>query len=104
MRRLEYLLLCLEEELLETAHRVSKAIRFGLDEVQPGQDKTNGERIIEELEEVIEVYSMIKFQENAEYIPFPSNILILGNRQDKRDRLEKYMKFSQELGILQEDK
>lgn len=37
------------EEPAEVIQRVCKALRFGLDEVQPGQHLTNEERILQEL-------------------------------------------------------
>jgi hypothetical protein len=43
-----YFLSCLGEEGVEVAHRVSKALRFGLDEAQPGQNLNNRQRIVEE--------------------------------------------------------
>lgn len=46
-------LLILAEESLEVAHRVIKALRFGLQEVQPGQSMNNMERISEELGQVV---------------------------------------------------
>lgn len=45
MKRHEHLLSILAEECCEVGQRVSKALRFGLDEVQPGQDLSNAERI-----------------------------------------------------------
>lgn len=49
MTREEHLLICLAEECAEVAQRVSKALRFGLDEVQEGQALNNRQRISEEL-------------------------------------------------------
>lgn len=47
MTREQYLLTKLAEECSETAHRASKAIVFGLDDVQKGQHKNNAERLLE---------------------------------------------------------
>lgn len=52
------LLVILAEECGEVAVRVSKALRFGLDEVQPGQDATNAERIGQELQDVAALVSV----------------------------------------------
>lgn len=48
----ENLLINAQEECNEVAQRISKAIRFGLEERQPGQDKTNRERIVEEFSQL----------------------------------------------------
>lgn len=37
------------EECAEVQHRACKALRFGLSEVQPGQDLTNAERLSDEI-------------------------------------------------------
>jgi hypothetical protein len=52
MTREEHLLTCLAEECCEVAQRVSKALRFGLSEVQAGQPLTNCERIVDELHDL----------------------------------------------------
>lgn len=52
------LLIILAEECNEAAKRVSKALRFGLNEVQPGQDATNAERIGQELQDVAALVSV----------------------------------------------
>lgn len=52
------LLIILAEECNEAAARVSKALRFGLNEVQPGQDATNAERIGQELQDVAALVSL----------------------------------------------
>lgn len=59
LTRNQYLLLKLEEELIEAAHRVSKAIRFGLDEVQDGQIQTNAQRIEDELTDALTMVEML---------------------------------------------
>lgn len=48
----EYLLTTLSEECTEVAQRVSKSLRFGLDEVQPGQSMSNADRICLELDDL----------------------------------------------------
>jgi len=48
----EHLLICLAEECSEVVQRITKALRFGLDEVQPGQEFTNSQRIGQELIDV----------------------------------------------------
>lgn len=52
MNNTEYLLVCLMEECSEVAHRASKALRFGLREVQQGQGETNEQRLTSELNDL----------------------------------------------------
>lgn len=71
MTRTDHLLTTFSEELGEVtlailatkcgeaAQRTSKALRFGLSEVQPGQFFTNAERIAHEMADVLGVYSML---------------------------------------------
>ena len=59
MTRHEHLLTILAEECAEVAQRVSKALRFGVLEVQPGQEKTNAERIVEELIDLKAVWRLL---------------------------------------------
>jgi NTP pyrophosphatase (non-canonical NTP hydrolase) len=47
------LLTILAEECCEVGQRVSKALRFGLMEIQPGQPLSNAERIAEELGDLL---------------------------------------------------
>lgn len=48
MDRTEHILINLMEECGEVAQRASKAARFSLGEIQPGQPYTNAERIMHE--------------------------------------------------------
>jgi len=49
------LITILAEECCEVAQRCTKALRFGVDEVQPGQPRTNGDRIGLEVGDFMEV-------------------------------------------------
>ena len=49
----------LAEECNEVGIRCSKAGRFGIDEIQPGQDLDNRQRIIYELNDVFAVIEML---------------------------------------------
>jgi NTP pyrophosphatase (non-canonical NTP hydrolase) len=60
MTETELLLCCLSEECAEVAQRVSKALRFGLEEVQPGQPKDNATRILDELNDLLAVAYMLE--------------------------------------------
>ena len=57
MVRREHLLTCLAEECTEVGQRVTKALRFGLAEVQAGQTLTNRQRIAEEYRDLVAVAS-----------------------------------------------
>lgn len=54
------LLTILAEECCEVGQRVSKALRFGIDEIQPGQDLTNAERIMQEVGDLLAVLGMLE--------------------------------------------
>lgn len=60
MTEQEILLCCLAEECAEVAQRVSKALRFGLEEVQPGQPHNNAERIRDEVNDLVAVAMMLE--------------------------------------------
>lgn len=62
MTRQEHLLTIAAEECAEIAQRISKALRFGLFEVQPGQDKDNAERIRLEFVDLCATLEMIELE------------------------------------------
>ena len=49
MHEEQYLLTCLAEECGEVAQRCTKALRFGINEIQPGHEATNYARLWGEL-------------------------------------------------------
>ena len=54
--KVDLLLDCLAEECAEVIQRVCKAQRFGLREVQPGQEMTNADRILYEFDQTYRVH------------------------------------------------
>lgn len=96
MNRTEHLLTILGEECNETAQRASKAIRFSLMEVQPGQPLNNAERIVEEFSQLTAVMEMLY---NEGLIP---NIINQNEKKNKKDAVEKWLLHSKENGTLTE--
>lgn len=70
----------------ELTQRISKAVRFGLDEVQEGQDLSNAERIVYEFNDLLATLGVL---EDEGYL---DNIIDLS-------AIEKYLCYSKELGI-----
>lgn len=96
MDREQHLLLKLMEEAAEVAHIASKTIQFGFDEVRPGQNQTNGERLCDEIQDFDTIVDML----NAE--------CKLGFKKDyikaikKQGKVAKYSMLSEELGRLEQ--
>ncbi len=88
MTREQYILNCLAEECAEVAQRASKAIRFGMDEIQPGQEHDNKTRLEAELGDLMGVCDMLGI------------VPRLGEREAKAARVERYMELSRSLGRL----
>ncbi len=88
------LLLKLMEECSEVSQRCSKAIRFGLEEIQPEQLLNNRVRLYQEISDLITVLKMLSDE----------NILddYVSEAQLKfgKERVEKYFNYSKELGVL----
>jgi len=93
----QMLLTQLMEECNEVSQRCSKAIRFGLNEIQVGQEETNLKRIISELQDLVAVSNMI-FTGNGEetlYTSLDEDLFHL-----KEEKVKKYLSYSHSLGIL----
>lgn len=95
MNRTEHLLSCLSEECAEVSQRVSKALRFGLAEVQPGQDLTNAQRILVELIDLMAVVEMLADE----------NVIVVGTstapaKAAKKAKVEKFMIYAAQCGAL----
>ena len=64
MNREQYLLTKLAEECNETAQRASKAIVFGMNDIQEGQYKSNNTRLVEEFSHIV-AYMELLIDENS---------------------------------------
>lgn len=95
MTRKEQLLTILGEECSEVQQRCSKAIRFGLDEVQIGQTLSNKERILYELNDLFAVLEMVYKQPLVDLINEKQIQL-------KKEKVETYLLYSANLGTLTE--
>jgi NTP pyrophosphatase (non-canonical NTP hydrolase) len=92
VNRAEHLLTCLAEECAEVAQRVSKALRFGLSEVQPGQASDNADRIADEVGDLISVIGILV---DEGIIPDP-----IPDQREKLAKIERFMAISREQGTL----
>lgn len=96
MTRTEHLLTIAAEECSEIAQRISKAIRFGLKEVQPGQERTNAERIMVEFADLCVVMEHLVNdgdldEDTVDYEKF---------YQEKSERLEKFIEHARKCGTV----
>ena len=99
MTEKEMLLIILAEECAETAHRISKALRFTLEEVEPNQKETsltNGERILYEYNDILAIMEIL--QERGVFPKKTYPLLI----EDKKSKVEKYLEYSRTLGTIQD--
>lgn len=95
MTKTEHLLVCLAEECNEVAKRATKALRFGLSEVQSGQSLTNAQRINEEFNDLLAILEML---EEADL-----SLDSIGKRQAveaKKQKVARFLNYSAECGTL----
>jgi hypothetical protein len=93
----EHLLCILAEECSEVAHRASKALRFGLREVQKGQELTNAERIIYEFSDLYAVM-MYLHEQGLLPTPFINHEMV----SQKLKKLDEFLEYSKQMGTLTE--
>lgn len=91
MTRTEHLLQIFSEENIEVAHRISKALRFTTEEIQPGQNLTNGDRILEEFYDAVAVLEMLQKEGK---LPVWSDERVRLHKEAKVLRVEKFLILS----------
>ncbi len=94
MTTTELLLITLMEECDETSQRVSKALRFGLNEVQPEQLLNNSERIVYEFNDIMAVMEILLDHNIIDKIIDREAIEL------KKEKIYKYFNYSIDLGIV----
>lgn len=96
MNRLEHLLWVVAEECNEVGQRASKMARFGVYNTQEGHDKNNMERFLQEYADLLASVEMVS-EELGYNI---STADIIKAVAEKRAKVEKFLKYSEECGTL----
>lgn len=94
MMREEHLLVILNEECAEVIKEVSKALRFGLDDKEPNQDKTNREKIVIELNDIFTIVQMLI----VDNIIKEENLFTYTATSKKKQKVENFLKYSKSIG------
>jgi hypothetical protein len=98
MTREEHLLKIAEEECSEIAQRISKAMRFGVREVQPGQHADNNDRIYKEyadLEAMFEIMEDEGILDKIRALPMYETW-----KKQKKEKVEQFLKYSEKCNTL----
>jgi len=98
MTKNEYLLSCLSEEASEVIKDVSKSLRFGMDSSYPGSSVQNRDRIREELIDLIAVAEMLVEHGIIDDFQDPESLY---EKEEKKEKVLKYLKISKSLGAVQ---
>lgn len=96
MKLNEMLLTLLQEECNEVAQRATKAVRFGINEIQAGQNDTNGERIIYEFNDLVAVMELLKG--HGLITDFYDRQAV----QAKKQKIAQWLNYSRECGTLED--
>jgi hypothetical protein len=110
----EYLLTMLAEQCADVGRQCSRATLFGLAEIQPGQPKTNAERLTAELVDLLTVVEMLHCEliektyggdarALAALVPEPRELLRRMDAEfdDRGHRADRLMAESRRLGTLE---
>jgi NTP pyrophosphatase (non-canonical NTP hydrolase) len=90
MNKTEHLLVILGEEAAEVAHRVSKALRFGLGDIDPQRHETARRVLERELGDLMAVAEILDLKIHDE------------DKAAKREKLKKYMAYAKAVGTLED--
>jgi len=99
MDRIEHILSCVAEEGTEVSQRACKALRFGLREVQPGQELPldNWQRMVAEFHDLYGALIMLAEDSGRDRSELAPTATIVAA---KRARIEKYMELAIQSGSL----
>ncbi len=96
LNRTEYLLVKLAEECAEVAQRATKALTFGIHEIQKDQPHTNSERIMQEMADMAAVVGMLQDEGTLPTDVFKFREMV----EAKKLKLAWYMEYSRSKGCL----
>lgn len=104
MNEVEHLLCVTQEECNEIieaacrlAQRASKALRFGLEEVQPGQEATNAQRVVIEFYDLTATIEVLIEQGKLPRMNLHELLAV------KRRKIEQFLAYSRQRGTLTEE-
>lgn len=103
MTRKEHLLTIAAEECNEVAQRISKALRFSLEEVQPGQDLTNAWRILQEFTDLYTVMLMLHEEGHLPSCSSGHPLVNMNWAYAKKQKIEKFLEHSEANGTLEKE-
>lgn len=89
----QYILCKIAEEGSEVAKRALKAQQFGLDEVQPGQELTNYERLCAEFRDLVSSVAVLVQETEDMTVSDEDN-------SQRLQRMQRYLLLSQSLGMV----
>lgn len=95
MNTQEHLFTIVMEECCEVAQRVSKAKRFGIEEIQPEQTLTNAQRVMQEFADLVGAIEML--QERG-LLPLVDPHAV----EAKKMKVAKFLEYSRQQGTLTE--
>ncbi len=100
MTLIQYLCQLLSEECSELSQRASKLSRFGWDEVQPGQELNNFERLMGEKVDVTVIYSLLleAISQTDEYVSIKGI-----EQQRKHHKILEFSRLSVKCGQISEE-
>lgn len=99
MNREDYLLTVFTEELSEVIKNVCKAQRFGMHDMNPETEQLNSSAILQEFEEAVAVLEMLQDSKSITLFNPKQTSEI---RQAKKNKVEKWIKYSIEKGKYNE--
>jgi hypothetical protein len=91
MNRAEYLLIQVGSECNEVAHRASKALHFGVKEVEPGQSLNNAQRLVGEYVDLLAVMEML---EDQGLVQIPTGAELGALIATKKAKVEKFIRYA----------
>ncbi len=94
MNRTELLLIQLAEECVETAQRASKALRFGLSEVQEGQELDNAQRIVYEFNDIVAIMEILQQERLVD------KVIDIEAIEKKKLKIEQWLEYSKSVGTI----
>lgn len=97
MTRNENLLVTLMEECAEVQQSVSKALRFGLDNLSPVEQMRNKDLIMHEFYQLVAVVDILVGDET---LPQYDSSKVLRIKASKQEKVLNYQKVSKDAGLI----